>query len=69
MSNIGVWEMWEDLGRALCLMLVFEGIVPFLAPDRWRHMAQMLSTIDDRTMRIIGLLSMVTGAGLLFLLH
>lgn len=61
--------MLEDLGRALCLMLVLEGIMPFLFPDRWRNMAQLLATVDDRTLRIIGLISMLAGAGLLFLLR
>ena len=34
--------MLEDIGRAVGLMLVFEGIMPFLAPSRWRNMAQVL---------------------------
>ncbi|MFT7133099.1 MAG: hypothetical protein ACI81O_001811, partial [Cyclobacteriaceae bacterium] len=27
--------MWHDLGVALCLVLVIEGIIPFLYPARW----------------------------------
>jgi uncharacterized protein YjeT (DUF2065 family) len=46
-------------------MLVFEGIMPFLAPSRWRNMAQVLATVDDRLMRTIGLLSMLGGLALL----
>jgi uncharacterized protein YjeT (DUF2065 family) len=57
--------MLDDVGRAIGLMLVFEGILPFLAPKRWRKMAQVLATIDDRSMRIIGLLSMLGGLALL----
>ena len=57
--------MLEDVVRAMGLMLVFEGIMPFLAPKRWRNMAQVLATIDDRKMRIIGLLSMLGGLALL----
>ncbi|MDA9091333.1 DUF2065 domain-containing protein [bacterium] len=57
--------MLDDVGRAIGLMLVFEGIMPFLAPKRWRNMAQVLATIDDRSMRIIGLLSMLGGLALL----
>ena len=30
--------MWEELGKAFCLMLVLEGIIPFLYPTRWRHL-------------------------------
>ncbi|MCV6604490.1 MAG: DUF2065 domain-containing protein [Porticoccaceae bacterium] len=60
---------WQSLLQAICLMLVLEGILPFLAPDRWRNMAKMLAQVDDRTMRIMGLVSMLIGAGLLFLLR
>jgi uncharacterized protein YjeT (DUF2065 family) len=46
-------------------MLVFEGIMPFLSPRRWRNMAQVLATVDERSMRLIGLFSMLIGLGLL----
>ncbi len=59
--------MWQDLAKAFCLMLVLEGIMPFIAPARWRNLASMLAQIDDRTMRTIGFASMALGAGLLFL--
>ena len=61
--------MWHDLGVALCLVLVIEGIIPFLYPKRWREMAMMLSDIDDRTMRIAGLMSMLVGTGMLYLIN
>lgn len=61
-------DMWLSLAQAACLVLVLEGIVPFLSPSRWRRMAQMLAQVDDRTMRIMGLISMLIGAGLLFLI-
>ena len=61
--------MWENLTEAFCLMLVLEGIVPFLSPGRWRNMARLLAQVDDRTMRIMGLVSMLIGAGVLFLIN
>ena len=60
--------MWADLARAFCLMLVLEGIMPFLSPVRWRNMAGMLANIDDRHMRRMGLVSMLIGAGALYFL-
>jgi hypothetical protein len=57
--------MLDDIGRAVGLMLVFEGIMPFLSPSRWRNMAQMLAVVDNKSMRLIGLLSMLLGLGLL----
>ena len=59
--------MVEDIGRAIALMLVFEGILPFVTPTRWREMAKALAIIDDRSMRSIGLFSMVGGLLLLFI--
>jgi uncharacterized protein YjeT (DUF2065 family) len=61
--------VWHDLGVALCLVLVIEGIVPFLYPRRWREMVRMLSDVDDRTMRLTGLFSMLVGTGLLYLIN
>ena len=61
--------MWHDVGIALCLILVIEGVVPFLYPRRWREMVMMLSEIDDRTMRVAGLASMLLGTGLLYLIN
>jgi uncharacterized protein YjeT (DUF2065 family) len=60
--------MWEDVGRALCLLLVFEGILPFLYPTRWRRVVVSLATVTDRQLRIMGLVSMCVGVGLLYLL-
>ena len=60
--------MWYELAKAFCLMLVLEGVMPFIAPARWRNVAEMLAQVNDKTMRIIGLASMVIGAGLLFVL-
>ena len=59
--------MLDDIGRAVGLMLVFEGIMPFLSPGRWRNMAQTLAVVDNKSMRLIGLLSMLLGLGLLIL--
>lgn len=61
--------MWEDLGRALCLVLIIEGILPFLCPGRWRQAVAMLAEVDDRQLRIMGLVTMLAGVGLLYLLR
>lgn len=61
--------MWNELGVALCLVLVIEGLLPFLAPARWRHMAFSLAQTNDRTIRIVGLGSMLTGTLMLYLLR
>ncbi len=61
--------MWQDLAAAFCLMLVIEGIIPFLSPQRWRAMAQWLAQVSDAQMRVMGLVSMLLGVGLLYLIR
>ena len=61
--------MWHELGTALCLLLVIEGVFPFLYSGRWRNMVVKFSEIEDRTMRIAGLASMLLGTGLLYLIN
>jgi uncharacterized protein YjeT (DUF2065 family) len=52
---------WQDFVTALSLVLVIEGIIPFLYPGRWRRLALSLATVDDRVIRITGLVSMLIG--------
>ncbi len=61
--------MWHELGIALCLLLVIEGIIPFLYPRRWKETVALLAQVDERTMRAVGLLSMLMGTGLLYLIN
>ncbi|MEX0964595.1 MAG: DUF2065 domain-containing protein [Pseudohongiellaceae bacterium] len=61
--------MWHELAVAFCLMLVVEGVIPFISPGRWRKMLLMLDQIDDNTMRMIGLGSMLTGTVLLLIIN
>ena len=53
--------IWEDLFRALALMLVFEGMMPFISPKGWRQTMQQASQLPDNVLRGIGLASMVLG--------
>ena len=46
---------------AVALMLVFEGILPFLAPGLWRETFRRLSEMGDGQIRFIGLTSMLLG--------
>lgn len=61
--------MWHELAVAFCLMLVIEGIIPFISPGRWRKMLLVLDQIDDNTMRVIGLASMLTGTVMLLIIN
>lgn len=61
--------MWNDLFAALALLLVFEGILPFVNPARWRHMIRLVSEQSDGALRLMGLSSMVVGAILLYIIR
>ena len=61
--------IWTDLLAALALVLVIEGIMPFLSPASMRRMMASVSQLDDRTLRISGLVSMVAGLLLLYIVR
>ncbi len=61
--------MWTDLWAALALLLVLEGVLPFLNPAAVRRMLEAVAQVDDRSMRISGLVSMLVGLGLLYLVR
>jgi uncharacterized protein YjeT (DUF2065 family) len=61
--------MWQDLLSALALMLVLEGILPFLSPETTRRTLQTASQLDNRGLRITGLVSMLVGVALLYLVR
>jgi uncharacterized protein YjeT (DUF2065 family) len=52
---------------ALALMLVIEGLLPFLAPGFWRETFRRIIEKSDGQLRFIGLTSMLAGLLLLFL--
>jgi len=61
--------MWLEFGRAFCLMLIFEGVLPFLYPGRWRRMVGVIAQMSDRDLRVMGMVSMALGVAVLFLIH
>jgi uncharacterized protein YjeT (DUF2065 family) len=58
--------MWQDILAALGLVLVIEGIFPFLSPGRVRETLSQIIQMDDRTFRILGLTSMLIGLVVLY---
>ncbi|MSQ59477.1 MAG: DUF2065 domain-containing protein [Betaproteobacteria bacterium] len=58
--------MRDSLLSALALLLVLEGVLPFLVPAMWRDTFRKLIALSDGQLRFVGLTSMI--AGLLILL-
>jgi len=59
--------MTSNLLLAFGLMLVLEGIMPFIAPASWRETFQRLIQLSDGQIRFIGLTSMLIGLVLLMI--
>lgn len=57
--------MADLLLGALALMLIFEGLLPFLSPGAWRRVFERATQLSDGQIRFIGLTSMVIGLLLL----
>ena len=58
----------DVLWMALALVLVLEGLFPFLSPGGWRRTFARLMELRDGQLRFFGLLSMVLGLLTLWLL-
>ena len=61
--------MWQELLVAGCLVLVIEGMLPFIAPHKCREMLANMLTLSDSTIRRIGLASMITGVIMLYIVN
>jgi len=59
--------MLDTILMAFALMLVLEGLLPFLVPGFWRETFRKLTEIGDNQIRFIGLTSMLAGLLLLYL--
>jgi uncharacterized protein len=57
--------MATTLLMALALMLIFEGVLPFLAPTVWRETFRKITQMSDGQIRFVGLSSMLVGVLLL----
>jgi len=59
--------MWQELLLALALLMVFEGLLPFLNPAGFKQAIQMISQMEDRQLRISGFIMMIAGVLLMYL--
>ena len=60
---------WDQLISAIALVLVIEGIMPFISPKGWRQTMLQASQLPDKVLRVIGLASMLFGVVLLYLMR
>jgi uncharacterized protein YjeT (DUF2065 family) len=51
---------------AVGLMLILEGIIPFLFPKQWRQAFEQLTRFNDGQLRFFGLAALLVGSAVLF---
>lgn len=50
----------------LAMMLVVEGMIPFVSPGLWRETFSKLVTLTDGQLRFVGIAAMLSGLLLLY---
>jgi uncharacterized protein len=60
---------WSDLLAAFALYLVLEGIMPFMNPAALRNALARFASLSDTQLRIAGLVSMLIGLAILFVVR
>ena len=60
---------WGDLLAAFALLLIFEGLIPFISPRGYKNMVQQMATMPEQTLRNVGLVIIVIGLATLYLVR
>ena len=58
-------SFWDVALSAVALMLVAEGLLPFLSPLSWRRIFERALRMSDGQIRFLGLVSVLGGAAML----
>ena len=53
--------MSDLLWPAVALVLIFEGLLPFIAPSAWRRVFTQMLQLQDGQIRFFGLLCVLSG--------
>jgi len=60
---------WTEILTALSLVFVLEGLLPFISPSKYRQMVTEITRLSDNHIRNIGLVIMIAGLILLFVVR
>jgi len=58
---------WQEIVTAISLVLLIEGLIPFISPNTYRIFIHKMSKLNDDNLRIVGLVSIMLGLIILFL--
>jgi uncharacterized protein YjeT (DUF2065 family) len=61
--------MWDSIVPALALVLVIEGMLPFLSPRSWRDAMSQAAQLPDNVLSTLGFCSMLAGVVVLYLVR
>ncbi len=61
--------MLQQLMIAACLVFIFEGMLPFIAPQAWRKFITEMINLTDDQLRLVGLVAMLFGLTCLYLIN
>ena len=61
--------VWTEILTALALVLVIEGMVPFVGPRKYREIVAQMAQLSDNHLRTVGLVIMLIGLVLLFVVR
>jgi uncharacterized protein len=64
---IDTGDSWNSLLLALGLLLVLEGLLPFLSPQGWRALFAQAAKLTDGQLRFLGLIALVVGCAILLI--
>jgi uncharacterized protein YjeT (DUF2065 family) len=56
---------WDVMLAGAALMLIFEGIMPFVAPDAWKNTMRQAIALSNGQLRFVGILAIAAGLVLL----
>jgi uncharacterized protein YjeT (DUF2065 family) len=57
---------WQEILTAVALLLVIEGMLPFVGPGSYKQLVAQIARLRDSQLRTFGLTSMIAGLVLLF---
>jgi uncharacterized protein YjeT (DUF2065 family) len=60
---------WTEILTAVALLLVIEGMLPFIRPSRYKQLVAQIVRLSDNQLRVFGLSAMIAGLLLLFIVR
>lgn len=60
---------WTEILTAVALLLIIEGMLPFVGPNRYKRLVAQIAQLSDNQLRMFGLGAMIAGLLLLFIIR